>query len=90
MNINLSELELRTIEQKLDELNAIYGTEKRLCIFCDAEGYTGEKVLHEDECPIEKLRDTLRYITWKKCEVVKTQGKRKAYIRLKEGECDNE
>ena len=59
--ILLPEEELKELEIKLDELNAIYGTEKNLCIFCNAEGYTGEKgIVHEDNCPIEKIRGWLK------------------------------
>ena len=61
VNIIIPKYELKLLEQKLDELNAEYGTEKDLCIYCEADGYTGEKgIIHENNCPIIKLRKWLK------------------------------
>ena len=49
----LTEL-IRGVEHKLDEAN---GEEGNLCLFCNADQYTGEVgIVHESECVIIQLR----------------------------------
>ena len=51
---------LEEIEEKLDELNGEYGTEKSLCLFCGSKEYNSiEGVAHKKDCIIRKIREFL-------------------------------
>ncbi len=53
------DLELyKSLEEKLDSLNAQFGSKEKLCLLCGANKYdTKEGILHKPFCPILKLRE---------------------------------
>ena len=59
--------ELKEIEAILDALNGRYGNEKELCIYCHSNKYDASGIIHEEKCPILRLRRLI----WKSGNVEK-------------------
>lgn len=52
---------LQEAHDEMDEVNFIYGTINKLCIFCRAPEYSGNGgIVHKPDCIIIKLRKVLK------------------------------
>ena len=63
-NYFLDDLEI--VEEKLDNINGVRGTEFELCIFCGANKYNENGIIHSLYCPLSDLRCIIEALKRKK------------------------
>ena len=54
-------IDIFKLHEKLDSVNADFGTKNCLCLFCEANTYDGKVgIIHNEGCIILQLRDEMK------------------------------